>query len=716
MLFYIKKIISSILPVKFKDLLYSAIYSPFVTRLIRLRDSLIIKHRYNIKSLFNSENYLRLHLGCGNIKFPGFINIDSRKTKATDYVFDASRLPFPKECVELMEIYHMVEHLPKKVFEKALVNWNRILIPGGKLVIECPDFDNAVKEYMEGNFSRINNIFGLQRFKGDTHLWGYNPERLSRMLENNGFGAIKLSEPTDYHRLDEPCFRLEAYKINYLNYSGKISFRSLLNNSDQNNLKLLKFNVDSILIKVNLSDHSILISEETFPSKKDPDTLFVKSSLKNLPLRSNYATSVTIKNILVLLQSDLLKIFFSEIKKVLKQGAEIFIEVPFKLHSNNSLHQIFTKSLLAELFDESDITINEISLIESDQSFKRKILFSKIINDKPHVKNQNRKICAIGAFESLSYHQLGFQWDGQRRAFEELGYEILFLDIRKDRHFDNLREKIVSFKPELLWISLKDGLPFLQYIKNEIKDMDIKVVYHFCDLSGIEGTSTKIPIKKPIVDPEQIEDLIDYIFITNSGQINEYKKYFKTNNVFFMPHASSPVFHRKLDLPKKYDLTFTGSMDTNIFHKGRTNLLRKIRKKYNLEIRDNARNHVSELYSSSRIVLGLDVVSDNEEFQPYLYTSDRMFVAMSCGAFYLCQWFPGIEKIVKNHHHVVWFKSENELYELIEYFLHDAGKRESIGYNAAELANDKHTHKHRIQNMLDIIDGKTDKFYGYLNS
>tara|TARA_B100001248_G_scaffold11726_1_gene7605 strand:+ start:2748 stop:3401 length:654 start_codon:yes stop_codon:yes gene_type:complete len=156
---------------------------------------------------------LRLHLGCGEKSFDNFINIDHRKTIATDYVCDIKSLPFRKNSVETIESYHVIEHLGRHQAKEALINWFKILKNNGKIVIECPDFDEAVKEYIDGNESRIDNIFGYQRFDGDIHCFGYNFERLKNLLELVGFTNIEQKEPTDYHRFEEPCLRVEAIKI-----------------------------------------------------------------------------------------------------------------------------------------------------------------------------------------------------------------------------------------------------------------------------------------------------------------------------------------------------------------------------------------------------------------------------------------------------------------------------------------------------------------------
>jgi len=155
---------------------------------------------------------LRVHLGCGNIRKNGFLNVDHRPTGATNMVCDIKKLPFPSGSVKLIECYHVIEHIPHPEVPSMLREWYRVLQPGGRIIIECPDFDQAVKQYLEGNEHRLYNIFGLQRFPGDAHLFGYNKKRLSELLSRVGFKEIIEGEPTDYHKDQEPCLRIEGIK------------------------------------------------------------------------------------------------------------------------------------------------------------------------------------------------------------------------------------------------------------------------------------------------------------------------------------------------------------------------------------------------------------------------------------------------------------------------------------------------------------------------
>ena len=155
----------------------------------------------------------RLHLGCGERRLEGYVNIDLRRTPATDLVCNITEgLPYINSSVELIETYHFIEHIPENEAVKLLRECHRVLIPEGKIIIECPDLDQAMREYLTGNEQRLLSIFGRQRGFGDAHLWGYNFKRLKGLLERTGFKDIKKKEPQDYHTRSEPCIRIEALK------------------------------------------------------------------------------------------------------------------------------------------------------------------------------------------------------------------------------------------------------------------------------------------------------------------------------------------------------------------------------------------------------------------------------------------------------------------------------------------------------------------------
>jgi predicted SAM-dependent methyltransferase len=163
-------------------------------------------------SLRYPKGPLRLHLGCGQSRLNGFVNIDCNYSAATDYVGDASKLPCPDGSAERIETYHVIEHIPLPIVRSVLTEWRRVLAVGGRLVIECPDLDQAARDYLSGNHECLFSIYGRQRFPGDAHYWGYTPLSLRQLLEKVGFSEVVAAQPQDYHKESEPCLRIECTK------------------------------------------------------------------------------------------------------------------------------------------------------------------------------------------------------------------------------------------------------------------------------------------------------------------------------------------------------------------------------------------------------------------------------------------------------------------------------------------------------------------------
>lgn len=83
---------------------------------------------------------VKLNLGCGNKKRPGFVNIDVDPDCKPDRVLDLNNTPYPFKDNEVEEIFteHFLEHVDDPV--KTLQEIHRIMAPGGKLEVWVPHF------------------------------------------------------------------------------------------------------------------------------------------------------------------------------------------------------------------------------------------------------------------------------------------------------------------------------------------------------------------------------------------------------------------------------------------------------------------------------------------------------------------------------------------------------------------------------------------------
>ena len=169
---------------------------------------------------------VRLHLGCGDDRREGWINVDTREQVAPDVVARAERLSmFPDDSVDLIEACHLFEHLPLHDAHRALAEWRRVLRHGGELVLELPNLDacldllkasddpRAVELAMIGMYGWSRDIETVG--DGMSHRWGWTPDTLGTTLRECGFGDVRLEPVTQTWRPAAALgrdFRIRAVK------------------------------------------------------------------------------------------------------------------------------------------------------------------------------------------------------------------------------------------------------------------------------------------------------------------------------------------------------------------------------------------------------------------------------------------------------------------------------------------------------------------------
>ena len=95
---------------------------------------------------FRRMNPLKLNIGCGQVKFSGWVNIDV--DPKADLVIDIRKgLPFGENSVDFIYNEHFLEHLTFEEGEKCLIDFHRCLKKGGVLRIATPDLDYAIQKY-----------------------------------------------------------------------------------------------------------------------------------------------------------------------------------------------------------------------------------------------------------------------------------------------------------------------------------------------------------------------------------------------------------------------------------------------------------------------------------------------------------------------------------------------------------------------------------------
>lgn len=152
---------------------------------------------------------IKLNLGSGDIKFPGFINIDGK------FGNDITKLDYDDNSVDLIYASHVLEYFDQVEVVDVLSEWYRVLKKGGIIRLAVPDFYELSQLYLKKKYKYINTptkkeiltetdgnikirdligpLFGRMEMDGKMiyHKTTYDFETLAQLLYQIGFKRIK---------------------------------------------------------------------------------------------------------------------------------------------------------------------------------------------------------------------------------------------------------------------------------------------------------------------------------------------------------------------------------------------------------------------------------------------------------------------------------------------------------------------------------------------
>jgi len=211
---------------------------------------------------------------------------------------------------------------------------------------------------------------------------------------------------------------------------------------------------------------------------------------------------------------------------------------------------------------------------------------------------------------------------------------------------------------------------------------------------------------------EQRKGIVDIIVSSTMSNTENFQGY--AGKVVFMPQYHDTHFYppqKRLDINKPiYDICFIGS--TCRWSNARRLYLAELAKHYKvcykgfmpeLGISERCQGiAAARVYAQSKIAIGLP--HDFPETRRYT-TSDRIYKAMGCGAFYLMYQMPGLDEIFTIGKHLAIYKpSLIDLRKTIDYYLTQDSLRESIAAAGQLEIQRKHTLKIRARQYWDLME------------
>ena len=196
----------------------------------------------------------------------------------------------------------------------------------------------------------------------------------------------------------------------------------------------------------------------------------------------------------------------------------------------------------------------------------------------------------------------------------------------------------------------------------------------------------------------------DYVFFNQKAAVEEYNLTHE-NKAVWLPHAAEPKAYPKIEIIKKYDVGFVGHVQETPNYNGitRVEALDRLFKEFpNFYYGSrhtafpgkNLFEDAAKKFSLSKIVFNITIKED---------ISMRIFEALSTGSFLLTNWIPTLGDLFEDGKHLVTYKTLDEMVEKAKYYLEHEEEREKIAKAGYEEFIAKHTYRHRIEKILDII-------------
>jgi len=340
------------------------------------------------------------------------------------------------------------------------------------------------------------------------------------------------------------------------------------------------------------------------------------------------------------------------------------------------------------------------------------------------------------------------------KGFESLGFDAILKNYRTKlfltERISNKLSKILPFtkmltKSIFAFFLLIENKELFGFVKTNRPDM-VFIVKGECILAGTINRIRK-ELKIPCIsyqwdDPFYSHqdhdvydehrkasfiksiDCYDHIFVFDPFYVDKIKQY-GIINVSYLPLATDEDIYKKVKLSEEekreygFDICFVGGP-----FKKRLDVLSKL-KEFNLGVfgdgwegyllKHSGRvvgfykgkamgEKVLKIYSASKIVMNI------HHDQSVHGVNTRTFDIPACGAFEMVDYKPDMENLFSVGKEIVCFKSDDELVEMIRYYLSHPQERKMIAESGSKRVLSSHTWTHRAKQVVKELSEKNILF------
>jgi glycosyltransferase involved in cell wall biosynthesis len=192
----------------------------------------------------------------------------------------------------------------------------------------------------------------------------------------------------------------------------------------------------------------------------------------------------------------------------------------------------------------------------------------------------------------------------------------------------------------------------------------------------------------------------DVVFVAQKNYVDTYRQALGHNQVYWLPLAAAPDFHRDYQLPRIYDVGFVGSI--NIAHRrtpSRARRMQMVKERYQTNdfYQFTPADEVGRVYSQAKIVFNTSIAGD---------ITMRVFEATASGAMLITDTAAnGLPELFEIGKELVVFEDDDDLCRKIDYYLAHDDERAAIGAAGCRRTQAEHTYAHRAQTIAATVMG-----------
>ncbi len=185
----------------------------------------------------------------------------------------------------------------------------------------------------------------------------------------------------------------------------------------------------------------------------------------------------------------------------------------------------------------------------------------------------------------------------------------------------------------------------------------------------------------------------DYTFLAQKGQVAQFEQA-GIPNVAWLPLACDPALHDIAPRPRCFDVAYVGGLIGDATDRRRA-LLQSVAARFpNHRIGRCWPAEMARVYAQSKIVVNASVNRD---------LNMRVFEAMASGALLITDEAEGLEDLFEDGTHLVVYRRDEDLLDVIERYLRDDAARERIAAAGSELVRREHTYAQRIERIVRAV-------------